>query len=430
MGYPYGSIHPRKVGRYYLNIKKPAPESVAYRALNRFKGQNEAGIKAREYLERLGYDGVNNSDEEYIAFNSNQIKRIDNKAPTENEDVRFSVRDNTPNEMNPDGKTLAEQIKEAHDTAIPNERRYIYVGKFTSEFVNALSEHIKIQDLPIGMNYRDAYLAMESRESGKYQGEGINYHGLGENGLADALESIDQTSEIMASKKSGRKIELALQTIDKKGNRCLAIVEVNTIAQPGGNFLPAHVVTSVYGKRNIEQYIANAKDEGRLWDIKIEPSAQGMPKVQYDGDINANGSTRKSISQPEDFVNTKEFSDKKNILYVTVTLESIKKNEVIKQTDVNKDVAGYSHSFNISVADFLRFVKPTDENLFKYFPKQLQDEILEKENTKPSLRNPTDAELIFNATGENVGEREQIASFKKTSTFKSLFYVKNKTRLI
>ena len=56
------------VGEYYLSIKNPAPEGIAYKALKMFAGQNYAGIKAREYLEKLGYDGVNNSDEEIIAF--------------------------------------------------------------------------------------------------------------------------------------------------------------------------------------------------------------------------------------------------------------------------------------------------------------------------------------------------------------------------
>ena len=79
------------VTAYYLNIKNPAPEWIAYKALNRFKGQNGAGIKAREYLESLGYDGVNNSDEEYIAFRLEQIKRIDNINPTLNPDTRYST---------------------------------------------------------------------------------------------------------------------------------------------------------------------------------------------------------------------------------------------------------------------------------------------------------------------------------------------------
>ena len=64
------------VGEYYLNITNPAPEGVAYAALNRFKGQNNAGIKAREYLIRHGYDGVQNYDE-YIAFYPEQIKSAD-----------------------------------------------------------------------------------------------------------------------------------------------------------------------------------------------------------------------------------------------------------------------------------------------------------------------------------------------------------------
>lgn len=82
----YGS----NVNAYYINITNPASERMGYMALRKFQGQNNAGVKAREYLENLGYDGVNNGDEEYIAFNSNQIKLVDNLTPTENEDIRFS----------------------------------------------------------------------------------------------------------------------------------------------------------------------------------------------------------------------------------------------------------------------------------------------------------------------------------------------------
>ena len=78
------------VKAYYLNITNPADEQTGYKALRKYQGQNEAGIKAREYLESLGYDGVNNGNEEYIAFNSNQIKLIDNAAPTNEPDIRYS----------------------------------------------------------------------------------------------------------------------------------------------------------------------------------------------------------------------------------------------------------------------------------------------------------------------------------------------------
>lgn len=66
-----------KVGRYYLNITNPASESVGYRTLNHFKGENNAGVKARELLEELSFDGVNNENEEFIAFYPEQIKSAD-----------------------------------------------------------------------------------------------------------------------------------------------------------------------------------------------------------------------------------------------------------------------------------------------------------------------------------------------------------------
>lgn len=81
-----------KVGEYYLNIVNPANEAMGYKALKKFQGQNGAGIKAREYLQSLGYDGVNNGGEEYIAFESNQIKSVTNQTPTENPDIRYSKR--------------------------------------------------------------------------------------------------------------------------------------------------------------------------------------------------------------------------------------------------------------------------------------------------------------------------------------------------
>ena len=97
----YGS----NVRKFYLNITNPASESTGYKALSKFKGQDNAGIKARNHLEQLGYDGVNNENEEYIAFNANQIKSADpvtyyeegNIIPLserfneENNDIRWSV---------------------------------------------------------------------------------------------------------------------------------------------------------------------------------------------------------------------------------------------------------------------------------------------------------------------------------------------------
>ena len=48
------------------------------------------GYKVRRYLLNNGYDGVH-SGNTYVAFNSNQIKNIDNLNPTDSSDIRYSL---------------------------------------------------------------------------------------------------------------------------------------------------------------------------------------------------------------------------------------------------------------------------------------------------------------------------------------------------
>ena len=86
------------VGEYYLNITNPADYDTAYDIFFKHKGKEHAGRLAREELQSMGYDGVIAADEdspeytEYLVFDSNQIKRVDNKKPTESADIRYSIK--------------------------------------------------------------------------------------------------------------------------------------------------------------------------------------------------------------------------------------------------------------------------------------------------------------------------------------------------
>lgn len=71
----YGS----NVRAFYIKLEKPASEGVAYKELNKHKGQTGAGTMARESLVSMGYDGVNNSGEEYIVFKPENIKSVNNR---------------------------------------------------------------------------------------------------------------------------------------------------------------------------------------------------------------------------------------------------------------------------------------------------------------------------------------------------------------
>ena len=82
------------VRAFFLNIKNPANFTTGFSALSKYKGKMYAGINAREDLITTGYDGVNNDNEEFIAFNPNQIKSAtDNNGAfsRDNDSILFSL---------------------------------------------------------------------------------------------------------------------------------------------------------------------------------------------------------------------------------------------------------------------------------------------------------------------------------------------------
>ncbi len=67
----------RNVRKFYIKLNNPATFGQGLKALKLFQGLNKAGEKAANYLIKKGYDGVNNDDEEYIVFDSENIKSAD-----------------------------------------------------------------------------------------------------------------------------------------------------------------------------------------------------------------------------------------------------------------------------------------------------------------------------------------------------------------
>ncbi len=66
----------------------------------------------------------------------------------------------------------------------------------------------------------------------------------------------------------------------------------------------------------------------------------------------------------------KEFFDKKNTLYVTITSKSIKKDEVVTQGSSHSEVPQHARSSIISLSELFKKVNPKDESFYKYIPKQ------------------------------------------------------------
>ncbi len=135
----------QNVRAFYLKLQNPADEGTAFKALNLFKGQNNAGVKARDYLIRQGYDGVYNGYDEYIAFYPEQAKSADpvtydddgNVIPIserfneEKTDIRYSIE-----EEGEDFAQLAQELREKNKAKLNNwedTRDRIYDRDFPDE---------------------------------------------------------------------------------------------------------------------------------------------------------------------------------------------------------------------------------------------------------------------------------------------------------
>ena len=109
----------------------------------------------------------------------------------------------------------------------------------------------------------------------------------------------------------------------------------------------------------------------------------------------------------------KEFNDKKNTLYVAIALESIKKDEIMRQ-EVAKGVAQQVRpSSNINIAQLLKNVNPSDKSFYKYIPKMFFEEEsidekddLSSENAKKVEKNSTSRKSIDVDKATNLTEEQ------------------------
>ena len=231
----YGS----NVSAYYLDIKNPASEAVGYKALNRFKGQNNAGVKAREYLQSLGYDGVNNGNEEYIAFEPSQIKRIDNITPTGSKDIRYSLMEDAQYMADID-RVVSEATEKANDelkaaqAEVKNIRQQLadYRQQATAEAKNTAAwkegEAKLIADLSeaqskekkarVLSSYMDEYNALSERYRGEVR--------------ATDTEALTQYNEKLSTLRSGFRGEMEKLAIEqgafKRGEKAARDIYVPT----------------------------------------------------------------------------------------------------------------------------------------------------------------------------------------------------------
>lgn len=271
-----------KLSAYYLNIKNPAPEAVAYKALNKFKGQNYAGIKAREYLEEMDYDGVNNSNEEYIAFYPEQIKLVDNVAPADNSDIRYLFKEQSDYSYD----TLVS--KPDMTVTVINDKKNYSPGKTTREnVVNA---------------------ALVSAQSvGRKDGNG------------NTLVYVNDTdTEVLLSKiglrhSLDRRLSIIAPVTENIGPIIKNSIKINELVPEFETIKNSYLLIGIAKNKNNEPYVVSfvvnrASNEVMSVDVlyavnaKTEPAGSLSTELSSQSDVSLTGSTI-SISKLLDYVN-------------------------------------------------------------------------------------------------------------------------------
>lgn len=106
----------------YLNITNPYDAGSLESLVNEMAQYNgtpaEKGNAFADRLRSEGYDGIYIRDEEfggdsYVALSSEQIKRVNNKTPTDDPDIRFSAEDEDGGEWDKELARMPQSVQEA-----------------------------------------------------------------------------------------------------------------------------------------------------------------------------------------------------------------------------------------------------------------------------------------------------------------------------
>ena len=252
------------VRAFYLSIKNPADEGTAYKALNRFKGQNEAGVKAREYLESLGYDGVNNGGEEYIAFHPEQIKSATNNVglfDPMNPDTRYSLVLNQFGNVNAQKiDTLTDRIKQgligdAHEKQINREQVERANARYDREGADALIADLASRDMWTADETIAAQVAMLRSQDEGYLVRALRIAQMYDDHRSKAGQALQAGNALKRLTASGAMAEMVRQADD--ANREKGVDEGNI---PVGDSAPV-------------------KKQGRIYDTAetVQQKAQSAP---------------------------------------------------------------------------------------------------------------------------------------------------------
>lgn len=141
-----------RIVKAYLNIKKPYDagtlDNLAGEILRETPGSENPKRMAQAFVRSLkykGYDGIIIRDEEmggisFVAFESNQIKRVDNLSPTARKDIRHSNRE---------GESISNRslLANAFESMAQNDIEKQKIAEYKAKIETKEAEERKLRDL-------------------------------------------------------------------------------------------------------------------------------------------------------------------------------------------------------------------------------------------------------------------------------------------
>ena len=231
---------------------------------------------------QLGYDGIVEEFKpgqfQYVAFSSEQVKSVDNKEPTANKDIRYSmpkVKTDSASYQEPAYQEWDVQtaLYDALDHADNGRDHLIKVGnmpKFVVELLGIEGDFYIYRD----HSYDNMVTAEQAVEDGRFD-EDSHYHGLGVETMVDAIMALEHPIMTIATKtdKGNPAVIMLLPVEGKKETPLYAILSFYSKKDINGDYSRRpHIVLSVFeknifkedGREGIADVIRNAVREKRV----------------------------------------------------------------------------------------------------------------------------------------------------------------------
>lgn len=113
-----------------ISEKYDIKEDDLYNGYNLVRLLRNKGIDSTEVLQGYGYDGII-AEGEFVVFNSNQVKNVDNAKPTESKDIRYSLSEDTDVNTKINSSMTMDQAKRMIEMAFIDNGIYNwYDGKY------------------------------------------------------------------------------------------------------------------------------------------------------------------------------------------------------------------------------------------------------------------------------------------------------------